>query len=507
MRKASNIVLALVVIATLLVGCAAPATPAPATPAPAKAAAPAAQPTAVAPAAPKAAEPTKAPAAPVEPTKAAAAPAPSAAAPAPAATGVDWKAYSGASIRVVMARHPIADVAKKLIPDFEKQTGIKVNLESYPEEQMREKLKIEFQAGNKDLDVFQTFLAQEGELYQKAGWYTDLKPYLSNPKFTGADYDWPKDYPVASQNGSQIQGVQVSIPLDRPLPPIVYYRKDLFQQYNIPEPKTLDDIEKAAKTIFEKSDKKIYGIVNRAKASNATSQFANVLHEYGAKWNDETGKPTVNSPEAIAAFDWWGRTLRLYGPPGVLNYDYTQVVNDFLSGNVGISLEGGLNAGVIEDATKSKVVGKVGYLPMLPGPGGGDKVRGNKSTRLLIGLAISNLSTKKDASWLFVQYMTNKEAGLQYLLTGKQSARISAWQDQRFLTTTNPEWAKAMMLAADFNYATQCYAPCTIRDVAQARDISGAIVEAVVQGKDAKAAADKAETDLVALWEKEKTSK
>jgi hypothetical protein len=92
-------------------------------------------------------------------------------------------------------------------------------------------------------------------------------------------------------------------------------------------------------------------------------------------------------------------------------------------------------------------------------------------------------------------------------MMSKQSARISAWQDQRFLTTTNPEWAKAMMLAADFNYATQCYAPCTIRDVAQARDISGAIVEAVVQGKDAKAAADKAETDLVALWEKEKTSK
>ena len=417
--------------------------------------------------------------------------------------GVKWRAYEGTEIRVILNQHPIASVAEKVLPGFEEATGIKVNLEVFPEDQYREKVKVELLAGNKNLDAFMTFLGQEGELFYEAGWYTDLQPFLDDPSLTDADYDWPEDYPAVSVAGSRLHDTQVMMPIDRALPPIVYYRKDLFEQYGIPTPETLIDLEEAAKIVFEQSGGEIFGMVNRGKGAAATSQFANVLHEFGGAWNDETGKPTVNTPEAVAAFDWWGRTMREYGPPGGTAYHWYESRTEFLQGTVAISLEGAINAGVVEDPEQSKVVGKVGYLPILPGPGGGDAVRHNQPTRKLAGLAVSNMSEKKEAAWLFVQWMTNKEGGLEYLLTGKQSARISAWQDKRFLSTTNPEWANAMLVGSDYNYATQCYAPCSIKDVAQARDIVGAVIVSSILGEDVKAAADEAQALLVALWEKE----
>jgi multiple sugar transport system substrate-binding protein len=345
-------------------------------------------------------------------------------------------------------------------------------------------------------------------LFYEAGWYTDLQPFLDDPTLTAVDYDWPEDYPASSLVGSLVQDTQVMIPIDRALPPIVYYRKDLFQEYGIPTPESLGDLEEAAKTIYEKTDGQIYGMVNRGQGAGATSQFRHVLHEFGAKWNDlETGKPTVNTPEAVAAFDWWGRTLREYGPPGVTSYQWYETINEFLQGKAAISLEGALNAGVVEDPDQSLVVGKVGYLPMLPGPGGGEQVRNYPPRKESVaGLAISSLSEKKEAAWYFVQWMTNKEAGLQYLLTGKQSARKSAWEDERFLSTTNPEWAEAMIVASEYSYATPCYAPCSIKDVAQARDIIGEVIVSSILGEDVKAAADKAQAELVDLWEQEQAA-
>lgn len=427
-----------------------------------------------------------------------------AAEPAAEEGGVNWRAYEGTQIRVILNQHPIADVVELLLPDFQETTGIDVNLEVFPEDQYREKVKVELLASNKNLDAFMTFLNQEGELFYEAGWYTDLQQFLDDPTLTAEDYGWPEDYPDASVAGSKINGVQVSIPIDRPLPPIVYYRKDLFQENGLPTPESLGDLEEAAKTIYEKTDGEVYGIVNRGKGAAATSQFRHVLHEFGGKWNDlETGRPTVNTPEAIAAFEWWGRTLREYGPPGPTAYHWYEARNEFLQGNVAISLEGAINAGVVEDPEESLVVGKVGYLPMLPGPGGGEEVRDYPPEQKLAGLAVSNLSEKKEAAWLFVQWMTNKEAGLQYLLTGKQSARKSAWRDERFLSTTNPEWAEAMQIAGEYNYATPCYAPCSITDVTQARDIIGEVIVSSILGEDVKAAADEAQEKLVALWEKE----
>jgi multiple sugar transport system substrate-binding protein len=296
------------------------------------------------------------------------------------------------------------------------------------------------------------------------------------------------------------------LPTERAFAALVYYRKDLFEKYGIPTPKTFSDLEEAAKIIYERSNGEIYGIVNRGAGAKATSQFRHALHEFGGKWNDlETGRPTINTPEAIAAFEWWGRTLRLYGPPGVLSYDWQEAMTEFLQGKAAISLEGGLNAGRIEDPEQSKVVGKAGYLPMVSGPGG-PKVREYPPVSKVEALAISPYSETKEAAWYFVQWMTGKEAQAEYITTGRPAARESAWKSEQFLENTNRDWAAAFAEASKYSYATPSYAPTSIRDQAQARDIIGAVIVAAINGEDVKAAADKAEAQLIDLWEKEKAA-
>jgi multiple sugar transport system substrate-binding protein len=108
-------------------------------------------------------------------------------APKPAADPA--KPFAGKTIRFVASNHNWTDVIKPMIPDFEKQTGIKVNLESYEEQQLTPKLTTEFTSNASTIDVFMTRPLQEGRLFSKNKWYENISPYLADIKKTPADWD------------------------------------------------------------------------------------------------------------------------------------------------------------------------------------------------------------------------------------------------------------------------------------------------------------------------------
>src|SRR5688572_10699791 len=58
------------------------------------------------------------------------------------------KPFAGKTISLVAANHPWADAIKPLLPDFEKETGIKVNVESFFEDQLTHKLTVQFTSGS-----------------------------------------------------------------------------------------------------------------------------------------------------------------------------------------------------------------------------------------------------------------------------------------------------------------------------------------------------------------------
>ena len=145
----------------------------------------------------------------------------------------------------------------------------------------------------------------------------------------------------------------------------VMYRKDLFEQYGLSEPKTFDDIANAAKTISEKTNKEIAGITMRGQQGiQGVYVWAAYLWGFGGSFLDADGKSALATPEGTAALDAFTKVLNAYGPVGVANFGWEENRLLFQQGKAAITLDATVNGAYIEDPAESSVVGKVGYAPV-----------------------------------------------------------------------------------------------------------------------------------------------
>ena len=88
-----------------------------------------------------------------------------------AADAFSWQRFKGSKIFIQVAKNPWSETMQKMLPDFEKQTGIKVEFAELPELQARQKLTVEFTAGSGGIDVWTTSMHVEKRRFWKSGWY------------------------------------------------------------------------------------------------------------------------------------------------------------------------------------------------------------------------------------------------------------------------------------------------------------------------------------------------
>jgi multiple sugar transport system substrate-binding protein len=91
------------------------------------------------------------------------------------------KPYAGTTIKAVYLDRPGYKAAAKLVPEFEKLTGIKVENEVIPYENTREKMVLDFTSKAGTYDVALTDVVWVGE-YAANGWLTPLEKFTSDPK-------------------------------------------------------------------------------------------------------------------------------------------------------------------------------------------------------------------------------------------------------------------------------------------------------------------------------------
>jgi ABC-type glycerol-3-phosphate transport system substrate-binding protein len=102
-------------------------------------------------------------------------------------------------IRVLVANHPYGDLLKAAIPEYEKASGVKVNVESLQESQLTTKLTTEFATNSSSADVFMTRPLQEGKMFCKNGWYEPLTSY---------DFS---DYPESAMGVARFYGKMLAL--------------------------------------------------------------------------------------------------------------------------------------------------------------------------------------------------------------------------------------------------------------------------------------------------------
>lgn len=239
--------------------------------------------------------------------------------------------------------------------------------------------------------------------FASANWLTDLTALYQaegmelDPDFVGAAVDaarYPYERGTAPAYGLPFAGnVELFV-----------YRNDLFEKYGLAAPPaTWDDVLKAAKTIGEQEEG-VYGVVFRGTKGNPmTSGFLPIFWAFGAEIIDAEGKPSVNSPEGVAALTFL-LELAKYAPEGVEIYNASEVRDALLSGGAAIATEV-WPAWVpdLDNPEKSQVVGKI-EVTVHPAQ--------KASAAPMIGiwhLGIPEASTRKDAALDFLNFATSKE--------------------------------------------------------------------------------------------------
>jgi len=401
----------------------------------------------------------------------------------------DWKQAQGSEIRLLALRAWFTDHWKANLPEFEKLTGIKVVVEDYPEDPFRQKLAVEMSAKSKTVDVFTTGTMREGRQFVNSGWYADLTPLVNDPSVTSAEWD-RNDFIEAVWKAHQFGGKHVAVPVQANVQ-LLYYRKDLFDAAGLKPPKTLDELEAAAKKLHNPPG--VYGYVARGRKTQAPYTWSHWLYAYGGSWLTPDGKPGINTPAAVAAAQQYARLLRSYGDPGVTDSGPMEVQTHFLQGRAAMILDAVSWAGIFSDPSKSKVVGKWAGALAPPGPAGVTYELWAWS------LAVSPFSEKQKAAWLFVQWATSK--GMQKPLHFRSfpMPRQSLWTDPEWKSKLEPGYYEAAM--TQVQSARPIGHPPFVASP-EITDIVGIAINNVLAGKDVKAELDAGARKMAEVLEK-----
>lgn len=399
----------------------------------------------------------------------------------------NWKRFSGQSIRFLGENLPATPyIREKVIPDFTAKTGIKVLYEDYVARQLRQKIAVEMAGKSPNLDSYMTLPMVTGREYWMSGFIEPLDRLLKDPILTAPEFDYEDFSPAVRAICARYFDGKTGCVTFSPQTQLLYWRKDLFARAGLQgPPQTLAEMEAAAAKIMELPEGpegKVYGIILRGLGYEAVTQLSYYLYTMGGSWQDDKGRCNLTSPESLQALDFYGRMLRKYGPPGGVKFGEVEAQSLFAQGRAAMYTDVGTRAAVMEDPSRSKVAGKVGYAKIPLGP------TGKRQMMLPInGLFISPFSTHKEAAWLFIQYLTSKEVLLRLHLQGNASPRASTWESPEYKRQDkHPDWTEATL------FGIRTGLPLNVPDVVaanEARNIIGQAIQASILGQDVRRAA------------------
>lgn len=329
---------------------------------------------------------------------------------APARADVNWKKFAGTEIGVNLIKSPRGDLLTKYEKEFTDLTGIKVSSEMAPEQQQRQKLVIELSSGKPSFDVCHISYHVQKRQFERAGWLADLSKFMKDPTLTGADLV-ESDFSAAGLlYAKNDKGEMHSLPWSVDYF-IIYWNKDLFAKKNLTFPTTLDELVKTAEALTDPKEG-TFGFVCRGLRNANLPPYMNLLLAHGGDALDAKGNLATDSAEAIAAAKMYQTLLTKYGPPGAAGFNWMECQAAFMQGKVGMWLDGVGFAPPLEDPTKSRIVGKVGYAVVPAGP------KAQASCTYGDGIAVTETSTKKEAAYLYCQWAVSKLMGARLLQTG-----------------------------------------------------------------------------------------
>jgi multiple sugar transport system substrate-binding protein len=416
-----------------------------------------------------------------------------AAAPTPGGN-FDWTREKGKQIVVTAPLATYYSVLQKLIPDFEKLTGIEVEYQVVPEQQIRQKLPIELNAKSPAIDVFASSMHVEKLLFSAAGWYEPLNKYLENPNLTPPDYNYKDFGPAGTYWGEKSDGTIVSISMGVGLGAYMY-RADLYAQKGLKPTTTMDELVAAVKALH--NPPAVYGYAGRGlKNANIPVWGCFTIGLGGNYLDDSKTHLLATSPEAVEAARIYADLMRNYGPPGSIGFNWMECQGAFTQGIIACWPDSIQFAAPFEDPAKSKVKGKCGYAPHP-----GSSKRKPFGGTAMDAMALNPFGKNKEAAWLFTAWVSSRPVMFRLMTEGAMiGTRTSIYQDPEFVKAH--QMPKGWIDAVAEALGNPVPELPEVRDVNQYRDIYGVALANIVAGADARTELEKATREFEPIFQK-----
>ncbi|MET0333018.1 MAG: substrate-binding domain-containing protein [Rhizobacter sp.] len=319
------------------------------------------------------------------------------------------KKYAGVTLNVSTFGAAYPTLLQKWLPEFEALSGAKVNFDapSFPVYNQRVDLELSTKGSAYDV-VNVTFIYSSRWI--NSGWLTPLDDYLKNPNLTGSDFDINDFLPGARAPETGRDGKLYGVPWTAEALITASSRFDLVQAAGLQFPDTTDDLVKVLRAVHRRD--RVSGFV---ADSHYGWTFVPYLQAFGGnvfrKAPDDIF-PTLDTPEAIAAAEYYANLLREFGPDGAVTYTPDQVTQALKLGRVNFTDAGQLHQAQLGDPATSKTLKTVKFGTVPKGPAG------RFPGAAVHGLGIPTGSKNKEAAWAFIQWALSKQTTRKAVAAG-----------------------------------------------------------------------------------------
>ena len=368
-------------------------------------------------------------------------------------SAMDWKAHSGKTITFLMSEHPVLKGIREVLPQFEKDTGIKVRVNALAEDVYFDKMEVALRAGKGVADVH--FCPMDSTAFNQylANLLEPLDGYIKNSNKTASNYDLG-DFPDGFLQSTRFPGGPGS---NRYCIPasfesyILFYNKNHVNKYlggKVPE--TFDDLILAAKKVKHSSNGDVMGMVVRGKRTDTAIDTItgvvynawgerNVSYPQNIWFEGDWNRPQMDHPAIQRGLSQYAGLMSA-GPDDLKAYYWDEAGTAFQRGLAAFFVDASLFGPWFEEKD-SPSRGNTGYAVLPP------QVKGGKSytAHWQWGLGMPANAREKDAAWYFIQYMTNKQNEPKIGSFHGGAARLSTWENPRYTDTLNPDYVKSTL--------------------------------------------------------------
>ncbi|WGF86268.1 extracellular solute-binding protein [Marinivivus vitaminiproducens] len=357
------------------------------------------------------------------------------------AADLDWKAYEGEQITLLLNKHPYVDAMIANLDSFKQLTGMEVRYDVFPEDVYFDKVTAALSSGSSQYDAFMTGAYQTWQS-GPAGWVDDLNEYLTDDSLTAPAYNWTdiQENLRASTSWSGVPGAplggadakQWALPWAFELNSVSYNRR-LFDAAGVQPPQNLPDMLEVAGRLNNPSEN-VYGISVRGSRSWATIHpgYLSAFSSYGARdfeVADGKLKAAMNSAAGKEMTALWVKMIQDSGPRNWATYTWYQVGADLGAGAAAMIYDADIQ-GYFMNGGDVREKGNIGFHAFAADP----SAQAPTPNVWIWSLAMNSYGSQKEAAWYFLQWATGTEHALfgATKMDFVNPVRQSVWQDEAF---------------------------------------------------------------------------